>query len=486
MTNDKSMNPIALLAVFLLSAAPALAQIPNFASADLVLGRSNFTDDSAPLDPPTAASLNVPDDAAVDPATRKVYVADSQNHRVLRYSSAAALINGAPAEAVFGQANFTSSAVNQGGAAAANTLSTPTGVFADPAGRLWIVDSGNNRVLMFKNAATLGSNTPADLVLGQPDFTTDTDGLTSSKMDNPARCVLDKTNRLWVCDANNNRVLRFDNAPLIGNGAQAGGVLGQPDFTTGTSGTTQTTMKTPDSVTVDSAGRLWVADTFNHRVLRFDNAIALANGAPASGVLGQTGFNTNTTGISASQFNAPISLSADSSGNLWVVDAFNNRAVRFDNAAAKSNGAPANGVIGQPDFSTTTSATTARQFSLPISVFVDEQGALWVSDNLNQRVLRFSPPAPDTTRPAIKIIGKKRITTARPKLKIKGAASDASGIAEVRYKLARGGFKKAKGTTNWNFIARLRPGKNIIRIVATDNFGNDSIPLKVRITRKPR
>jgi hypothetical protein len=141
-------------------------------------------------------------------------------------------------------------------------------------------------------------------------------------------------------------------------------------------------------------------------------------------------------------------------------------------------------VVGQPNFTTSTSGTTAKEFAVPLNVWTDTAGALWVTEQSNNRVLRFSPLQPDTTRPVVTVTGKKRITTTRPRLRIKGAASDASGIAEVRYKLARGGFKKAKGTTSWSFIAKLRPGKYIIRIVATDTLGNDSIPLKVRIIRQ--
>jgi hypothetical protein len=67
----------------------------------------------------------------------------------------------------------------------------------------------------------------------------------------------------------NSRVLRFDNAATLANGAPADGVLGQPDFTSGLFDTTQSTMHFPRGLAIDSAGSLWVADNNNNRVLRF-------------------------------------------------------------------------------------------------------------------------------------------------------------------------------------------------------------------------
>jgi sugar lactone lactonase YvrE len=485
MTNDHPMKTITALGICLLIAVSASAQIPNFPTADLVLGQIDFTSDAAPS-PPNAASLNSPFGIAVDPVTGKVWVADSGNNRVLRYASFASLNTGAAAEMVLGQATFADNSSNQGGAPASNTFANPTVVFVDSQGRLWVADAGNNRVLKFNNSAALSSNAPANVVFGQPDFVTATTGLSSTKLNNPIRMWMDQNDRLWVADSSNHRVLRFNNAPVLSNGSFANGVLGQPDFTTNTSGTNQTTMNTSAAVTVDSVGRLYVADGGNHRVLRFDNAATLADGAPANAVLGQPNFTLDTGGFSASKFTTPIGVFADASGALWVADAANSRVVRFDNAAAKPNGAPADGVVGQPDFSTTSSGLNAQKFGLPTSIWVDATGALWVADSTNNRILRFSPPKPDTTPPVIKVAGKKKITTTRPRLKIKGAASDASGIAEIRYKLATGGFKKAGGTTTWSFVARLRPGKNLIRVFAIDTVGNQSKTVKLRITRKPR
>jgi len=83
---------------------------------------------------------------------------------------------------------------------------------------------------------------------------------------------------------------------------------------------------------VDSAGRLWVADFFNNRVLRFDGAADKANGANADGVLGQPNFTSNGAATTASGMNSPGGLAIDTAGHLWVADNLNSRVLRFDGA----------------------------------------------------------------------------------------------------------------------------------------------------------
>jgi len=63
-----------------------------------------------------------------------------------------------------------------------------------------------------------------------------------------------------------------------------------------------------------------------------------------------------------------------------------------------------------------------------------------------------------------------------------------SGVAEVRYRVGKGAFKAAKGTTSWKLSAKLKPGKNVIEIVTEDAAGNVSAPLlvKVKVKRKKK
>jgi DNA-binding beta-propeller fold protein YncE len=218
-------------------------------------------------------------------AVGRIYtVEEFTNNRILVFNNAANLANGANADNVLGQANFLT-----GTAALPPTISSfssPNGIYIDNANnQIWIADAGNNRVLRFAvNDLTFKPNMPASGVLGQLDFVTRTTGKTASTMNNVFGVAVDPTTgKLFVADRNNNRVLRFSSAAKLTSGAAAEAVLGQPDDTTNTSGLSAVKMTTPVRLFVDAAGRLWVSDYGNRRVLRFDGASAKATGAAADG-----------------------------------------------------------------------------------------------------------------------------------------------------------------------------------------------------------
>ena len=121
-----------LLAGLALTAHAALP-IQNHAAANLVLGQTDFTSKLAPT-PPSATSLSYPASVAIDPVTRKVFVSDNSNNRVLRYASADALANGAAAEVVLGQTSFATKVATS--PPTASSMSGPGGLFLDRLGRL--------------------------------------------------------------------------------------------------------------------------------------------------------------------------------------------------------------------------------------------------------------------------------------------------------------------------------------------------------------
>ncbi|MFZ4621534.1 MAG: fibronectin type III domain-containing protein [Bacteroidota bacterium] len=363
-------------------------------AADLVTN-TNYTS-------PTTTTLAEPASVAIDPTSGKLFVADRDNRRVLRFSSAAKLINGSAAEAVFGQADFVTRTANAGGISA-SSMNNPNAVSVDANGRLWVADRDNNRILRFDNASTKASSSAADGVLGQPDFVTNTTGATGGKMNAPACVYADVNGRVWVADRANNRVLRFDNAAAKANGGAPNGVLGQADYSSTTSGTSASTMSAPWGVFFDVNGRLWVADRSNSRVLRFDNAAAKSNGSDANGVLGQTTFTTSVYGKTQSALGEPRGVAVDASGRLYVADEGNTRVMVYDNAAAKANGGNADNVYGQSDFISDNSSNppSATSLSYPISVFLDNANStVWIPDVYNHRVLRFNGPAMNVTAPA--------------------------------------------------------------------------------------
>lgn len=461
------------LAGLLIPFSPAFAQFPPLPAADLVLGAANF--DTAGSALATATGMEYPGGIAIDPTSGAVFVSDGSHHRVLRYPDLNSLTNGAAAEAAFGQPDLTQSAPGL----SATSLNGPAGLHVDAAGRLWVADSGNWRVLMYENASSLPSGSAADLVLGQPDFETLNGGNSASRMNSPQQAFVDSNDNLWVVDRENNRVLKFAGASTLANGASATVVLGQVDFGFSTQDLSASAMTNPSSLTVDGSDHLWVADSGNRRVLRFSNASLLASGASADGVLGQTDFDSDTAGSGAQSFGSPTSVLVDSAGTLWVSDTGNHRVLFFTTARLKPIGAPADGVIGQMDFITNTPGLSARKMDGPGGCAVDVAGRLWVCDGENHRVLRFTP---DRTSPVLSVKKVPR-TTSKAKLKIQGKANDASGIASVRYRVGKSAYRSARGAAAWKFNAKLKPGLNKIEIEATDAAGNLSASKRVKVRR---
>jgi sugar lactone lactonase YvrE len=169
--------------------------IPTHAIADLVLGQKDFVTASA-AGTPSSFTLFVPEAVVIDPVTRKVFVADMGNRRVLRYPDVASLTNGAGAEAVFGQARFSTRITGTD----PGFSSEIRGMFFDRLGRLWVADRDNNRVVMFEAASYRDTNAYPDRVYGQPDFTTITSGTNPAKMFGPQGVWVDIDDRLWVGD----------------------------------------------------------------------------------------------------------------------------------------------------------------------------------------------------------------------------------------------------------------------------------------------
>jgi sugar lactone lactonase YvrE len=317
--------------------------------------------------------------------------------------------NGQDADFVIGQPNFTSSTAN-GGGISASTLNQPSQVVVDVANnKVYVADRANNRVLRF--AYPITSNQPvAEAVLGQADFTSGSNAATQSGMYRPNALAIGPGGRLWVSDGSNHRILRFDAAHTKGNGALADGVLGQADFTSSGSATTQNGLALPIGVYEDVSGHLWVANFHNHRVLRYDNAASKANGAPADGILGQADFTSSGIATTQSGMDSPAGLTVDATGRLWVADGSNRRVLRYDNAASKANGAPADGVLGQADFTSKVSANTQTTFKNAFGVAVDNSGRLYV--NMGERILSFDNAASKVNgAPADGVLGATDFTT---------------------------------------------------------------------------
>ncbi|MBU0561401.1 MAG: T9SS type A sorting domain-containing protein [Bacteroidetes bacterium] len=373
--------------------ATIVAQWTDEQNAEYVIGQPNFTTYTSGA---TTQKFDGPKQAAIDYTNNKLYIVDVNNYRVLRFTYPITS-NYPTAEMYFGGSYGTTQ----------NTLAYPSGV-AVYNGVLWVADMNNSRILKFSNAH-LASNSPnADGVLGQTNYTTGTNATAQNRLNRPEGICIDANGNLWVADRNNYRVLKFTNVNSKSNGANADLVLGAVNFTTRSWGTTQTSLWDAYSVDVSVDGEnttVWVADgQTNNRVLRYDNPST--NGAAANGVLGQVDYTSRTTGTTASTFKNPLDVSVDAAGRLYVADDNNGRIMIFNDAANKLNGAAADNVLGAPDFTTKVTSNGDQnhfyfRFDPEFSswhvgfVTVDAvNNKLLVSDRSNQRVMQFAASSP--------------------------------------------------------------------------------------------
>ena len=265
-------------------------QIPtaNDATADVVIGHDTMNDRShcgeSILNDTIGLSASClssgPSGLAYDADSGKLIIYDSDNDRVLIYNSVPTR-NGVAADVVIGQADFAHNTTNQGGAVGPNTLdlNTGSGVGIDQ-GRLLIADRMNNRVLVFNSIPT-SNNASADVVIGQPDFTQNSPNqggaVSAQGFDGPRGAQVDDHGRLFVPDAMNARVLIYEKTPTTNNAA-ADMVIGQPDFTTATPGTTDRTLQTFPYQVSFFRGHFIITDGTNHRVLIFRMSPRIARG----------------------------------------------------------------------------------------------------------------------------------------------------------------------------------------------------------------
>ena len=385
----------------------------------------------------TANDLCDPTGVALD-NSGNLYVADSGNERVLKYNTP--LTTDTTADTVFGQGgDFTSNDCNfdtAGGNPTAHDLCDPTAVALDASGNLYVADTINERVLEY--STPFGSTPSAHEVLGQSGsfITSDCDGDTmaigSSADDlcDPIGVAVDGSGHLYVADTSNNRVVEY-NAPLTSTTANV--VFGQGgDFTSNVCnfdiaivgsnivGSTGDDLCLPMGVAADPTGDLFVADGGNSRVLKYNTP--LTTDTTADAVLGQLDLTHQMLNLTDAQglWN-PQAVAIDASvmpNRLYVADFNNSRVLGWKNTGSFANGAPADLVIGQPDFlsyfcnGASATETSAGSLCFPEGVAVDGSGNLYVADTDNSRVLEYANPFsacnntfPCVGGPAIVVLG---------------------------------------------------------------------------------
>lgn len=361
------------------------------ASADLELGQNDGTGSNPAASLLTASRLISPRAAGL--INGSLWVADAALNRVLSFGPLPVASGGAALLAL-GQPDLVTAVGNQvGGGVGAQTLSKPVAVLGDSSNKIYVSDRGNNRVLIY-NAGPGASGTGAAVVLGQSAMTTNASGSTAATLNGSAGLCL-ANGQLFISDSRNNRILVYNAfSSGAGNGQSATYTLG------GAAASPSASSLSAPAALACTTGTLYVADTGNNRVLAFSLPIT-SSATAATLVLGQNdfasyGFNRGLGGTlpTANTMGAPEGLATDGT-KLYVADTRNHRVLVW-NQLPTQTGQAADRVVGQGSFGANfpdqgNSLPTLTSFHSPMGLSV-ANGYLILADTGNSRVLLLPQP----------------------------------------------------------------------------------------------
>jgi sugar lactone lactonase YvrE len=309
------------------------------------------------------------------------------------------------AVSALGQSEFISCMSNRGTKAPQNnSLNEPWGIWGEK-DRVFVTDSTNNRLLIWNS---VGNDRPADLVLGQASF-------------------------------NDGRENRWREKILI----KELYIVGSEDWREGREvvKSDADTLSGPTGIFA-AGGRLFVADTDNHRILIW-NKIPSDNGKAADLVIGQPDFvswSANRDGnLGAGSLFFPVGVFSDGV-RLFVADKDNHRVLIW-NRIPETNGKEADIVLGQPDFKSrminagNLDKAGPDTFSFPTNIFYDGS-YLFVTDQGNNRILIWDHIPQRNGEPANMVLGQKDLTGRAPN---RSGACSACSLKFPGHVFCRGG-----------------------------------------------
>lgn len=324
-------------------------------------GTAAFTGDNGPA---VQAAISFPAAIALSRDGAIVF-ADARNHRIRRIAVDGTIHT----IAGNGSAGFS----GDGGPALDAALNFPTGLAIDGQGRVFIADTQNHRVRMIAPDGTI--STIAGGSVGA--FAGDGGPAVDALLRSPGGIAVDLSGNLYVADTGNVRVRRIDSHGVIttiaGNGSFDSSGDGGPALAAGL---------VPGAVAVDAADNVYVTEGDSRRVRRID----------AQGVIwpflggGQVGGSNGDGGpaLSAS-LRFPVGVAVDAEGNVYVIDAADNRVRKVTAEGIVSTvagGGPGTGFTGDGGPATDASLLNPR------AAAIDAAGNLFIADSNNQRVRR--------------------------------------------------------------------------------------------------
>ncbi len=266
-----------------------------------------------------------------------------------------------------------------GGPAIQAHLNFPTAVVMDRQGNVYIADTMNHRVRVV-DARTGIITTIAGV--GQPRFGGDGGPATAAGLNEPAALGWNGKGTLYVADQSNNRIRAVDVATghirtVAGTGAAAYNGDGIP--------ATEAALAGPSGLTCGEDGTLFIADTFNGRIRAIDPVTGVIRTVVGDG--GEYRYQSDAEVPSAS-LSRPSGIAIDRAGNLWLTDSDNHLVRRWDRITGLIERVAGGGTTGAGgDGGCAVNAT----LNYPFGIAVDGNGRILVADTFNHRIREITP-----------------------------------------------------------------------------------------------
>jgi DNA-binding beta-propeller fold protein YncE len=271
-----------------------------------------------------------------------------------------------------------------GGQASAASLYHPGGSAVDAEGDVFIADSGDNVIREVTPAGTIKRIAGTGIAgLGYAGPFGFPASLSS--LDHPQNVAVNAQGDVYIADTYNNRVLK------VTPSGQVTAVAG--DGTAGYAGdgrlATFAELSEPTGVAVDAKGNLYIADSANNVIRRVDAGTRIITTVAgdyaadkADGGLG--GFSGDGGPATSAQLNVPQGVAVDGAGDLFIADTFNNAIREVTPAGVITTVVNAS---AQPGGESNGAAATASKLNTPYGVAIDPStGGLYIADTSNSKI----------------------------------------------------------------------------------------------------
>jgi sugar lactone lactonase YvrE len=254
------------------------------------------------------------------------------------------------------------------GAATSAQISAPSGVAADRAGNVYVVDTSNYVVRKIDTDGvihTFAGNTTGDNKCsgGVP---------TSVGLDTPQGVAVDSSGNVYIADPACGMVFKVDAA-----GKALTTIAGGPDATLMGDGgpATSTVLGYPVAVAVDTAGTIYIADSGSNTIRTVDRG-GIIHTLAGNGAADYTGDGGPAK---AAALSSPEGVAVDRAGNVYIADFGNNVVRRVDKSATIRTFAGS----GTAGYAGDEGPAAAAQLLAPEGVAVDNYGAVYIADTGN-------------------------------------------------------------------------------------------------------